>query len=323
MNGSLNSEKGAAVQSAGESFNPHITCAFLYSITRYGYPPAAEGMVRYVNEMADLGFRSIELEGIGADHLARVYADREMIRQAIDARGLSLPVFCTVLPGLGSTDAAIRRKNLETFKRGCETAVALGAGAVLDNGPLVPYAFPANMPIHRHYSQEVLRNVGLPATLVWSEYWKVLAEVLRAACDIAAGYGLSYYLHPCTGSLTETTDGFLRLREAVGRDNLKFNFDTANQFFVRENLSLGLLKMGSDLDYIHISDNHGQRVEHLATGDGAIDWDMFFATLKRIGFKGQLSIDVGGDESGIADIDAAYLKTARWIEQKNEEYGIF
>ena len=136
--------------------------------------------------------------------------------------------------------------------------------------------------------------------------WKALAEVLRAACDIAAGYGLSYYLHPCTGSLTETTEGFLRLKEAVGRDNLKFNFDTANQFFVRENLSLGLLKLGSELDYIHISDNHGQRVEHLATGDGAIDWDMFFTTLKRVGVKGQMSIDVGGDESGIEDIDEAY-----------------
>ncbi|WP_226387943.1 sugar phosphate isomerase/epimerase family protein [Gallalistipes aquisgranensis] len=323
MNGSFDSQKFAAAQPAGERFNPHITCAFLYSITRYGYPPAAEGMVRYVNEMADLGFRSIELEGIGADHLARVYADRGAIRAAIEARGLSLPVFCTVLPGLGSADAAVRRRSLETFEMGCETAAALGAGAVLDNGPLVPYAFPPDMPIHRHYSQEVLRNVGLPASLVWGEYWKALAEVLRAACDIAAGYGLRYYLHPCTGSLTETTDGFLRLRDAVGRENLRFNFDTANQFFVRENLSLGLLKLGGELDYIHISDNHGQRVEHLAAGDGAIDWDMFFSALKRIGFSGQLSIDVGGDESGIENIDEAYLKTARWIERKNEEYGIF
>ena len=46
-------------------FDRHITCAFLYSITRYGYPPDAEHMVTYVHEMADLGFQSIELEGIG------------------------------------------------------------------------------------------------------------------------------------------------------------------------------------------------------------------------------------------------------------------
>ena len=54
-------------------FDRHITCAFLYSITRYGYPPDAEHMVTYVHEMADLGFQSIELEGIGEAHLKTVY----------------------------------------------------------------------------------------------------------------------------------------------------------------------------------------------------------------------------------------------------------
>lgn len=51
------------------------------------------------------------------------------------------------------------------------------------------------------------------------------------------------------------------------------------------------------MDYIHISDSYGQRIEHQAAGNGTIDWDLFFGTLKQIGFSGELSIDVGGDEA--------------------------
>lgn len=68
-------------------FDRHITCAFLYSITRYGYPPDAEHMVTYVHEMADLGFQSIELEGIGEAHLKTVYKHRKEIKQALEDRG--------------------------------------------------------------------------------------------------------------------------------------------------------------------------------------------------------------------------------------------
>lgn len=306
-----------------KKFSEQITSSFLYTITRYGYPPAADRMGLYLKEMASLGFRSVELEGIGIDHLANVYAKRKTIKEALVQQELSLPVFCAVLPGLGSADPKVRRSNLNAFEQGCELAAYLEAPGILDNGPLIPYTFPKDMEIHRHYSIDVLPHVRLPLDLVWKEYWQGLTETFQLACGIAERYGLKYYLHPCIGSLTETTDGFLLLRSAVERDNLRFNLDTANQFFARENLALALMKLEGQLDYIHISDNHGVRVEHLSPGDGVIDWDIFFSTLQTIKFKGHLSIDVGGAESGIKNIDDAYLHTANWLEQKMKEYEIY
>lgn len=306
-----------------KSFNKHITCAFLYSITRYGYPPEAKKMSKYIHEMADLGFRSVEIEGIGEEHLKTVYRDRHEIKKTLEEREVQLPVFCTVLPGLASPHAETARKNLELFRTGCELAAFFGAKGVLDNGPLVPYEFPENMPIHRHYSPEVLRNISLPATLSWEAYRDFLIKQMDAACEVAAGFGLNYYLHPCLGSLTDTTDSYLLLKRQVNRPNLKFNFDTANLFYMRENLSLGLLKLGKELDYIHLSDNSGLRIEHQALGNGHIDWNLFFRTLKQIGFTGQLSIDVGGDESHIANIDEAYLKTAYSLEEKISAYEMY
>ena len=74
-------------------FDRHITCAFLYSITRYGYPPDAEHMVTYVHEMADLGFQSIELEGIGEAHLKEKLHKRVWIylKQAVNSELISEP----------------------------------------------------------------------------------------------------------------------------------------------------------------------------------------------------------------------------------------
>ncbi len=290
----------------------HITCAFLYSITRYGYPPAADRMIDYIREMAELGFRSVELEGIGGEHLQAVANRSTEIRNALDDHGLSLAVFCTVLPRLGSVHAEQRTQALELFRLGCETAVALGAPAVLDNGPLVPYEFPADLPVSRHYAPDLLQRIGLPASLDWSLYRDALVKTLQRACDIAAEHGLAYYLHPCCGSLTETTDGYLWLKQDVGRANLKFNFDVANQFYMR-----------GEIDYIHISDNRGDRIEHRTVGDGAIDWKLFFATLARIGFRGQLSIDVGGAETGIEDLDAAYRISAERLEALSKRYELF
>ena len=179
------------------------------------------------------------------------------------------------------------------------------------------------MPIHRHYSPDVLRNVRLPQRLSWKVYWDNLLSRMDTACKFAADYGLNYYMHPCVGSLTDTTNGYLLLKEELGWENLKFNFDTSNLYYMHENLSLGLLKLGKDLDYIHISDSYGQRIEHQAAGNGTIDWDLFFGTLKQIGFSGELSIDVGGDESHVADIDEAYLQTARFLEEKIAAYEIY
>lgn len=301
----------------------HITCAFLYTITRYGYPPAAERTTRYLDEMAALGFTSVELEGIGGEHLGEVTRRRSEIRRALESNGLSLPVFCTVLPRLGSVQATLRDEALELFRRGCDTAAFLGAGGVLDNGPLVPYAFPADLPVSRHYEPELLRRIGLPAGFDWACYRDDLVETLRRACDTAAEFGLKYYLHPCCGSLTETTDSYLWLSRAVGRGNLRFNFDVANQFYLRENLPLGLRKLAGEIDYIHVSDNRGTQVEHLAVGDGAIDWELLFATLADIGFDGQLAIDVGGAETDLDDLDSAYLRSASRLEAAIAAHRLF
>ncbi|MFC2081318.1 sugar phosphate isomerase/epimerase family protein [Bacteroidota bacterium] len=296
--------------------HPDIVACYLYIIGKYGYPPPAEDSIMHLEEFSSLGFRSIELEGIREEHLLKVYEMRQTIKVKADDLNLKIPVFCIVLPGLSSPDGKEREKNLVLFEKGCELAASLGSVAVLDNAPIPPWQYPEGIPLTRHYDEKVMANATLPVGLNWSRYWNDLATTYRNACDIAGGYNLTFHLHPCHGALVATTDAYLRFYDVVNHDNLRFNLDTANQFFLKDNLSLSLLRLAGHIDYIHISDNRGHRIEHLVPGDGTIDWSRFFEMLDRIQYRGLFGIDVGGAESEVSNYEKAYTSSAVWLENK-------
>ena len=296
-----------------ENIHPDIVACYLYIISKYGYPPAAADTLSHLEEYAGLGFSSVELEGIREEHLGQVYEMREQIRKKANELNLNIPVFCVVLPGLSSPDPDIREQNLELFDRGCEIATILGARAVLDNAPLPPWQFPEHIPMTRHYDEDILAGATLPPDLHWPNYWDGLTATYRVACQLAASRELDFHLHPCLGALVATTDAYLNFAKAVKHEALRFNMDTANQFFLKDNLILSLQRLEGHIDYIHISDNRGHRVEHLVPGQGNIPWDAFFETLDKINYSGLLGIDIGGEESDVSDHDKAYMTTAGWI----------
>lgn len=302
------------------NYSERMCCAYLYIISRYGYPPPVQDTVQHIGEIAALGFRHIELEGIGGENIEYLYHHRDAIVGALTRHGCSVPVLCLVLPQLGSADGAERSAGLQLFEKGCATARALGADGVLDNGPLLPLSYPANMPVMRHYTDKLLGHLVPSRALDWPAYWDGLTATFREACRIAARYGLIYHLHPCEGCLTGSTDAFVNFSDAVGAPNLYFNLDTANQFFMKENLPLSVLRLADKISYIHLSDNSGMQVEHQAPGDGHIYWDGFFSTLQRIGYKGRFAIDVGGEESHINNIELAYKRSADWLDQQINRY---
>jgi sugar phosphate isomerase/epimerase len=142
-----------------------------------------------------------------------------------------------------------------------------------------------------------------------------LCSTYRECCNIAASYGLKFAVHPAIGLLSSNADAFLNFYDSVDKENLKFTFDTANQFVMKENLAVSLVRLKDYVEYIHLSDNRGFEVEHLEPGSGRISWDVFFDTLNRINYKGFIGIDIGGAESDVDDLDKAYKNTAAFIEK--------
>ncbi len=297
-------------------FHESIVCCYLYTITKYGYPPPAANTIQHLQEMKELGFQTVEIEGIREDHLMAVYGQRFEIRKKLEEFNLNVPYFCVVLPGLSSADSKVREKTLGLFEKGCEIAELIGSAGVLDNGPIPPYQFPEHIPVVRHYDEDLLLTAQFPRNLNWKKYWSELVATYQTACEIAAQSGLAYHLHPCLGSMTANTDGFLYFSDAIDRDNLRFNLDTANQFALKDNLALALRRLADYIDYIHLSDNRGIKIEHLPLGAGDINWDIFFETLDIINFQGHIGLDIGGDETGVKEINRAYMEARKWLEKQ-------
>ena len=53
-------------------------------------------------------------------------------------------------------------------------------------------------------------------------------------------------------------------------------------------------KLSGHLRMVHASDNHGQHDDHLAPGEGKIDWDKLLVHLARIRFDGALILETSG-----------------------------
>ncbi len=293
-----------------------IVCAYLYIITKYGYPPPADASLNYLKEMKALGFSHVELEGIRENHLMDMYKMREDIARQLKSLELRLPVYCTVLPKLLSPIAEVRTRQLELFRYGCETAQSLGAQYVLDNCPVAPFEFPEELPVVRHYDEAVLADARLPKDFSWPNFYNLAVSTYQDLCDIAKEYSLTYLMHPAVGTLFATPTSFLAFHQDVGRENLGYNFDTANLIALQQNLSLSLRQVVDHTPYIHISDTSVKHHQHLPLGQGDINWDVFFGDLRALNYDGLIGVDIGGDESGVADLDAAYREAREFIRAK-------
>jgi sugar phosphate isomerase/epimerase len=293
--------------------NSKIVCTYLYSITKYGYPPKADATLKYIDEMHGLGFNTIELEGIREEHLIEVTGMKKEIKKKLVNNDLQLPYFGAVLPGLTSLISKEQELQFDLLKKACEAAKLFGSQGILDNAPLPPYEFPSDIPVTRHYDEDILGSVSLPKKYNWKYVWDHIVETYRIICDITAEYGLTYQIHPAVGLLASSADGFLNLFNSVKKDNLRFNFDTANQYVMKENINLSFIRLAEHIDYIHISDNRGTKVEHLPLGEGKINWELFFETIDSQNFDGFIGLDIGGAETEISDIDKAYKDSAEFV----------
>ena len=87
-----------------------ISCCWLYAISKYGYPPSISDTYRALEDMQRLGFKYVELEGVGEENLQAVYEERENLKAFCEERGLQVINFCPVLPDIVSLDKQKRGK---------------------------------------------------------------------------------------------------------------------------------------------------------------------------------------------------------------------
>jgi sugar phosphate isomerase/epimerase len=287
-----------------------IACGWLYTLNQYGYPPSLEDTLRGISKAAEWGFEAFEMEAIGAESLQVLWDHRQELKRHIERLGLTLANFVPMLPDVVSLEASQRAHALELFERGTELAASLGAQLVMTDSYEVPLKYageaPGEDPIHygKNYRVQVTPDFD------WDRVWENLVSVVSRCAEMAAQHGLRLAMELRVGEAVSNSDGFLRLYEAVNRPNFGVVFDTAHLNAQKEILPLSVEKLKARIFLVHAADNDSRTNQHLALGDGTIDWVSLFQALRKHHFEGYVALDIGD----CPDLEAAYLHSKKFLE---------
>jgi sugar phosphate isomerase/epimerase len=86
--------------------------------------------------------------------------------------------------------------------------------------------------------------------------------------------------------------------------------DTGHAYLSRE-LGMVIHKLSGHLHLIHVNDNRGDRDDHLAPGEGHIDWPWLMSELKRCHFGGTLILELSSRENESVPAMLARARHAR------------
>ncbi len=195
-------------------------------------------------------------------------------RYVLDARRKHWPNLCTA-----DDDAAGRRANY--YARACLLARALGAeGVSIWSGPL---------------------EAGDDPQAAFDR----LVERLKRVLDHAQTIGIRLCFEPEPGMLIDSLDRYRALRKALGRDDLRTTIDTGHLVVTEPGEpAQHFAEFIGSLINVQVDDARRGVHEHLAPGQGIIDFAAVFRELKRLNYAGPLALELSRDSHRGADAAA-------------------
>lgn len=186
-------------------------------------------------------------------------------RYVLDPRRKHWPNLCTA-----DDDAAGRRANF--YARACRLAKALGAvGVSIWSGPLEAGDDP-----RAAFDRLVLR--------------------LKRVLDQAQTLGVPICFEPEPGMLIDSLDRYRGLRAALGRDDLRTTIDTGHLVVTEPGEpQTHFAEFIGSLINVQVDDARRGVHEHLAPGQGIIDFSAVFRELKRLNYAGPLALELSRD----------------------------
>jgi|LSQX01.1.fsa_nt_gb sugar phosphate isomerase/epimerase len=284
--------------------------AWLYVLSKYGFPPNINGVLKGMDDIARLGFEFCELESVGETNFEEIYKAKAQISAKADECGLTFINYIAVLPDLVSNDSQKRNHALSIFSRAVELASELNCEVIQSDSFLPPLEIMGNPLYDEDISFERTTHIRVPMGFNWSSYWSMLVDVFSACSEIADKYGLKFALEPRVGETLSTTDSLLRLIDQVPSNNLGVVLDIAHLYAQKEILPLSIHKLGERIFHVHLADNDSTSNRHAAPGDGTVDWEGVFSSLEDIAYDGYYMLDIGK----IPDEDSALLKGKSLVE---------
>lgn len=230
-----------------------------------------------LDEIHAIGSQGLDYFELAMDppeaHFSQLRQQREAIHQALAHYGMSLICHLPTFISTADLTRSIREASLTELCQSYTVANELGARKVVLHPSFVG-GMGRNMPeLSRRYAIECLDTV---ARLAEEGNCRVCMENLFAR------------LTPFT-----TPDDFAEVFERW--PHLAMTLDVGHAFIDGRGMDRMLefiQRFGPRIRHIHISDNFGQRDDHLPVGEGGIDFTVLIEALKEIRYDDTMTLEV-------------------------------
>ncbi len=228
---------------------------------------------QWSNETLDLIDRSkrLGLDFIEIPLMCLETLDAPVVRDRLQSVGLDA-VTSTVLLGdtdISSDDPAVRAKGVEYLKACVRATHVIGATSF--SGVI--------------YAQHVKPAPRRPT----DQTWRRSAECLREVADLAGEFGVTLGLEPVNryeSDLVNTCEQAKRLKEMIGRDNVRIHLDTYHMNIEEKSFYEATKLAGEDLIHYHLCEN-----DRGIPGTGLVDWDGIFRALGEMKYNGYAALE--------------------------------
>lgn len=283
------------------------SCAWLYAITKYSYINTIDTIFSAISDMANLGYKAIELETIRDENMETQIDNKDTLKDQIDSLGLKVINLCAV------NEALVRpgwEGHLEFFEKSADLAVYLGSPMIQLDSFVPPLQFKGDMPYKDSIKFGLKLQVQINPEFHWENHWQLLVDSIKKCDAIAQDRGLKLCMEPRVGETIANSDAILRLMDWVNSDNFGAVLDTGHLNGGKEIIPVSAEKLNTKIFYVHASDNDGKDNRHLGLGKGNIDWESLLRVLKKYQFDGYIAMDIGN----IPDIDEENIRSVKFLE---------
>jgi sugar phosphate isomerase/epimerase len=252
-------------------------------------PKAAEN---YLEMARDHGFDWIDIGGPSPDNFPETFNSARIknLRAKLEEYGLGCGIHTASYVNTAEVFEPIRKGVAAHFKEFIDLAHGLGARYLIIHCGVYFRQF-------RPRVEECLIQT-LKEAAGYAERWRIplLVENMNRIPPTPAGkpWDLSFE-PPEISYLGVTAEELAEVFDKVKSPSLGFSLNVAHAHLLKGGFPPFLETLGDKLGNVQISDNNGITDEHLPVGEGTVDFADLIGELKRMNFRGTLSLSVPKD----------------------------
>lgn len=150
-----------------------------------------------------------------------------------------------------------------------------------------------------------------PDDLTDDDAWKSTVDTVSEICAYAETLGAALAIEAAGPCFIRDWEMYLELKEKVGSDALKVNYDPANIVWAEKDVVAGVQATGADFVHTHAKDvgrviddalgSEKEKLMDVPAGEGLVNYETYLKALKDIDYNGFLTIEMHAGAEGRHD----------------------